>query len=141
MSSVASDSPLKRPQREFRNIHVSQIVSYRLPASGIVSILHRVSGAVLFLLLPVLLWVLDLSLSSEVSFARLSEMVGQWWVKVLLIALIWGFMHHLVAGVRYLLLDLHVGIDKVSANTSAKIVFGVSGLLTLVAALRLFGVF
>jgi len=141
MSSVTSDSPLERPQREFRNIHISQIVSYRLPPSGMVSILHRVSGAALFLLLPALLWLLDLSLSSELSFARLSQLVGLWWMKLLLVAVIWCFMHHLVAGVRYLLLDVHMGIDKISANNSAKIVFGISGFLTLVAALRLFGVF
>lgn len=141
MSTVAPDSPLKRPRREFRNIHVIQILSYRLPAAGIVSILHRISGALLFLLLPGLLWLFELSLSSELSFVRLGEVTSLWWVKLILLGVIWGFMHHLVAGVRYLLLDLHLGIDKAPSHVSALAVLGVSLALTLVAALRLFGVF
>jgi succinate dehydrogenase / fumarate reductase cytochrome b subunit len=106
-----------------------------------VSILHRISGAALFLFLPLLLWLFDLSLISELSFARLAEITGQWWVKVILLGLIWAFLHHLVAGVRYLVLDLHVGLDKGPSRSSAITVFAISLPLTLLAALRLFGVF
>ena len=140
MSTIAPDSPLKRPRREFRNIHVLQLLSYRLPAAGVVSILHRISGAILFLLLPLLLWLFELSLASELSFVRLREVSGQWWVKLILLGLIWAFLHHLVAGVRYLVLDLHVGIDKAPSHASALAVFGVSLVLTAIAGLRLFGV-
>lgn len=147
MSTSAADTPptssssLERPRREFRNIHVTDLASYRLPAAGMVSILHRVSGALLFLALPLLLWLLDLSFSSEDSFVRLGALLGHWWVKLALLVLIWGFLHHLVAGVRYLLLDLHWGVDKVSSRLSAQVVFGVSLALTLLAGLRLFGAF
>lgn len=140
MSTVAPDSPLKRPRREFRNIHVFQILTYRLPVAGIVSILHRVSGALLFLLLPLLLWLFELSLISELGFVRLVQVVGQWWFKLILLGLIWGFMHHLAAGVRFLALDLHLGIDKAPSRASAHAVLGVSLALTAVAGLRLFGV-
>ena len=141
MSSVAPDSPLKRPRREFRNLSIIQIFSYRLPVAGIVSILHRISGALLFVLLPFLLWLLELSLSSELSFVRLREVTGLWWFKLILLVVIWGCMHHLVAGVRFLLLDLHLGIDKLPSHASALAVLGVSLVLTAIAGLRLFGVF
>lgn len=139
--STLTDSPLKRPRQQFRNIHVTQILSYRLPAPGIVSILHRISGAALFLLLPLLLWLLELSLTSELSFVRFADLLQSWWMKLILLGVIWAFLHHLVAGIRYLVLDLHVGVDKVAASTSAVGVFVVSLLLTGVAALGLFGVF
>jgi succinate dehydrogenase / fumarate reductase cytochrome b subunit len=137
MNTVA-DPVKKRP--EFRNIHVTQIVRYRLPPAGIVSILHRVSGALLFLLLPLLLWIFELSLSSELSFARLQDLASHGWVRLVLLAVLWGFLHHLVAGIRYLVLDLHIGVDKAAANRSALVVLAVSLALTLVAGLRLFGV-
>ena len=139
MSSDATPARAKRP--EYRNIHVTQIVGYRLPPAGMVSIMHRVSGALLFLLLPLLLWLFDLSLMSELSFARLRALADSVLFKLVLLGVIWGFLHHLVAGIRYLALDLHWGVDKVSANRSALWVYFVSLPLTLLAALRLFGVF
>ena len=139
--STLTESPLKRPRREFRNIHVTQIVAYRLPAAGIVSILHRISGALLFLLLPALLWLFELSLTTELTFARFSALMQTWWIKLAMLVVIWGFVHHLVAGVRYLVLDLHVGIDKAPSATSALVVFAVSLVLTGIAALAMFGVF
>ncbi|MGE5337507.1 MAG: succinate dehydrogenase, cytochrome b556 subunit [Gemmatimonadota bacterium] len=129
----------KRP--EFRNIHISQIAGYRLPPAGMVSIMHRISGALLFLLLPWILWLLDLSLTSEVSFERLATYASHWLVKIGLLVLIWAFLHHLIAGIRYLLLDLHVGVDKSASTKSALAVYLISLPLALVAALRLFGVF
>ena len=128
-----------RPQ--IRNIHVTQILQYRLPPPGMVSILHRVSGALLFFALPLILWLFDLSLMSELSFARLVEVGSHWFVKLVLLALIWAFLHHLVAGIRYLLLDLHLGVEKSAARTSALAVFGISLPLTVLVALKLFGVF
>lgn len=140
MSTPPTHVPAARNRPQFRNIHVTQIVQYRLPPSGWVSILHRVSGAALFLLLPLLLWLFDLSLMSELSFARLQEAASHWFVKLVLLGAIWAFLHHLVAGVRYLLLDLQVGIDKGAARKSAIAVLAISLPLTLLAALPLFGV-
>ena len=137
MSTVLQEK--KRP--EFRNIHVTQIVGYRLPAPGMVSILHRISGALMFLLLALVIWLLQLSLASELSFMRLKELASHWWVKLVFVALAWALLHHLVAGIRYLLLDLHLGVEKSAANRSALAVFAVSLPLTLLVALRIFGVF
>jgi succinate dehydrogenase / fumarate reductase cytochrome b subunit len=128
-----------RPQ--YRNIHITQILGYRLPAAGMVSILHRVSGALMFLLLAAVIWLLQLSLASETSFLRLKDVASQWWAKLLFLALAWALVHHLVAGIRFLLLDLHLGVEKPAAAKSALVVFGISLPLTLLAALRIFGVF
>jgi succinate dehydrogenase / fumarate reductase, cytochrome b subunit len=140
-TSQSTILPKARKRPQFRNIHISQIVAYSLPPAGMVSILHRISGAALFLFLPLLLWLFDLSLISELSFARLAEIAGQWWMKLILLGLVWAFLHHLVAGVRYLVLDLHIGLDKGPSRSSALAVFAVSLPLTLIAGLRLFGVF
>jgi len=131
---------LQRKRPEFRNIHVTQIVGYRLPAPGMVSILHRVSGALMFLLLALAIWLLQLSLTSELSFMRLKEVASHWWAKVIFLALAWALLHHLIAGIRYLLLDLHMGIEKAASVKSALAVFAVSLPLTLLAALRIFGI-
>lgn len=132
---------LQQKKPEFRNIHVTQIVGYRLPAPGMVSIMHRISGALMFLLLALVIWLLQLSLTSELSFSRLKEVASHWWMKLILVALVWALLHHLVAGIRYLLLDLHVGVEKAASVKSALVVFAVSLPLTLLAALRIFGVF
>lgn len=130
-----------RPRPQFRNIHVTQIVRYRLPAGGFASFLHRVSGAVMFLALPLILWLFDLSLTSESTYARLTELFSHWFVKLVLLGLAWALLHHLVAGIRHLLLDLHIGVDKDAATRSAFIVYIISLPLVLLAALKLFGVF
>jgi len=129
----------KRPRPQFRNLNFPLLLTYRLPLAGWVSIMHRISGAMLFLALPLLLWMLDLSLISELSFERLRGIASGFFVKLVLLFLIWGFFHHLIAGVRYLLLDLHIGIDLKSSRASAMAVYAVSLPLTLIAALRLFG--
>jgi succinate dehydrogenase / fumarate reductase cytochrome b subunit len=139
MNSSLDTGRKHRP--EFRNIHITQIVGYRLPPAGLVSIMHRVSGAALFLLLPLLLWLFELSLMSELSYARLERLASGVLVKVVLVVLSWAFLHHLVAGVRYLLLDLHIGTDKGPANTSALWVYFISLPLTVLAALKIFGAF
>jgi succinate dehydrogenase / fumarate reductase, cytochrome b subunit len=136
--STANTTRRRRP--EFRNIHVSQIVQYRMPAAAMVSIMHRISGALLFLALPLLLWMFDQSLISEDTFDRMAMGVSGWLVKLVLLVLIWAFLHHLVAGVRYLVLDLHVGLDLEQSRRNALAVYLVSLPLTLVAALKLFGV-
>lgn len=132
--------PRVRPQ--FRNIHVSQIATYRLPLAGIVSILHRVSGALIFLVgLPFLLYLFQQSLVSEISFENYRAIVSHWFARLVLLALVWAYLHHFCAGIRYLILDLHVGVEKEQARTSASVVLGVSLVLTLVVAGKLFGVY
>jgi succinate dehydrogenase / fumarate reductase cytochrome b subunit len=127
---------------EFRNIQVSQILSYRLPPAGIVSILHRLSGALLFLVgIPFCLYLLQQSLTSEISFESYRAIVGSIPGKLVLLVLLWAFVHHAIAGIRYLLLDRHMGILKESSRLSAQIVLVVSLLLTAVLGLKLFGAF
>lgn len=138
---MSSPSAAGKSRPEFRNIHVTQILQYRLPPPGMVSILHRVSGALLFLALPLVLWLFDLSLMSELSFARLVDFASLGLVKVILVILVWAVLHHLIAGLRYLALDLHWGVDKATARFSALAVFWISVPLALLVALRLFGVF
>ena len=131
----------KAPRRQFRNLQLPLLLTYRYPMAVMVSLMHRISGAALFLALPFMLWLFDLSLTSELSFARLQTVGSNIFVKLVLLFLIWSFFHHLVAGVRHLAIDLHYARDRASARTSAIAVFAVSGTLTLIAALKLFGVF
>lgn len=119
----------KRP----KNLDLTTI---RLPLPGILSILHRVSGAGLFLILPVLLWMFQSSLASSESFAVVQGFAAHPLVKLVLLGLIWLYMHHFCAGIRYLLLDLHWGIDLASARFSSKLVFAVSLVLTAIIAAR-----
>lgn len=136
-----SDTAAK-PRPQFRNIGLAQVAfSYRLPLAGKLSILHRISGILLFLCLPlVILPLFAASVASPQTFAAVAAYAGNPIVKLVLLGLIWGYLHHFCAGIRYLLLDLHLGIDKLSAKKSAGVVFGVSLALTLVFALKLFGV-
>jgi succinate dehydrogenase / fumarate reductase cytochrome b subunit len=127
--------------RRFTNIHVSQIIRYRLPAAGMVSILHRISGAMMFLLLPFILYLFDLSITSEISFAALQGFASHWFVKLLILAISWGYLHHFCGGIRHLIMDTHIGLSKEGARKSANMVFAVSLPLTFLVALKLYGVF
>jgi len=140
MSEAVREVPKKeRPQ--FRNIHVTQLSNYRLPMAGIVSILHRISGFLMFALLPVVLYLFDLSIRSELSFAYFAGIAANPLVKLVILALAWAYFQHFCAGVRHLFMDLHMGLDKDSARQSATSVLVVSLLLTALVALKLFGVF
>ncbi len=122
-----------------RNIRITDLVHYRLPVAGMLSILHRVSGAAMFLLLPFALrWFGD-SLASEAGFARVARCAGSWWGKLILLGAFWALMHHACAGVRFLLLDLHRGVGRASARKSAVAVFAVSLTITGLFGLWLFG--
>ncbi|MES2770499.1 MAG: succinate dehydrogenase, cytochrome b556 subunit [Pseudomonadota bacterium] len=114
----------KRP----KNLKLSSI---RLPLPGILSILHRISGATLFLLLPVFLALFERSLSSAEQFAQLKSCLDNPLLKIILLGLIWFYLHHFCAGIRYLLLDLHKGIDLPAARASSRLVFIVGILATL----------
>jgi succinate dehydrogenase / fumarate reductase cytochrome b subunit len=138
----------KRP--EFRNINAfTDLPKYRLPAAGIVSILHRISGALMFLLMPFIIWMFDTSVSSEISFARFKAafnsglgFVPGWFLKLVALALIWAFLHHFIAGLRHLWMDVsHKAVEKGFGKTSAMAVLGLSVLLTLVLGAKLFGLY
>ncbi len=129
----------KRPQ--FRNIHITQIVGYRLPLAGVVSIMHRISGFFLFLMLPLLLCLLDQSLLSEDTYAALYGFASHWFVKLVILALSWAYLHHFCAGIRHVMMDNHIGVDKVSARKSAATVLTISLTLAVLVALKLFGAF
>ncbi len=122
-----------RKQRP-KHLALNQI---RLPLPGIVSILHRVSGAGLFLLLPFLLYLLDRSLGSAETFETFSAVVDHPLVKLLLMGLLWAYLHHFCAGIRFLLLDMHKGLKLETARMSSKIVLGVSIALTLIIGVAL----
>ncbi|WP_151447579.1 succinate dehydrogenase, cytochrome b556 subunit [Lacisediminimonas profundi] len=132
---------VKKERPQFRNIHITQIVRYRMPLAAIVSILHRVSGALIFLLLPFILFLLDKSLTSEISFDYFKGFLSLWFVKLVVLALSWGYLHHFCAGIRHLLLDVHVAGTKEGARKTAVATLGVSLFLTALVALKLFGAF
>ena len=129
----------KRP--EFRNINVTDTKNYRLPLAGIVSILHRISGAVLFLALPLLLCIITAGFGTPEKFATLSSCLAHPLVKIVLLGLIWAILHHACAGVRYLVMDVHVKVSKEGGRQTAMSVLVVSLALTAIVAARLFNLF
>ena len=148
MSDTATSTVQKRP--EFRNINaLSDLPSYRLPAAGWVSILHRVSGVLMFILMPFIIWMFDTSISSEISYERFTGafkagmlgLPGFFW-KLVALALIWAYLHHFCAGIRHLRMDIHHGsVDKRSGAASAKVVLTLSLVLTAVLGAKLFGLY
>jgi len=114
----------------------------RLPLAGYASILHRVSGAGLFLMLPLLIWLLQLSLAStQESAAMFSALTGNLLVKLILLGLVWAFLHHFCMGIRILLIDIHVGVEKEQAHASAVAVMVISLALTAIFGLKLLGAY
>ena len=137
----------KRP--EFRNINaLTDLPSYRLPAAGIVSILHRIRGLLMFLLLPLLVWMFDSSVSSEISFAKFSAafnvglgFVPAVLVKVVVLGLIWAYLHHLIAGVRHVYMDVCHAVTKEFGKSSAIATLVLSLGLTAALGAKLFGLY
>ena len=140
MSEAVREVP-KKERREFRNIHVTELLNYRQPLAAIVSILHRISGVLMCLLPPFTLYLLQESLRSEISFAHYQGFITYPLVKLIILALCWGYFHHFCAGVRHLVMDTHIGLDKDSARNSSAAVLVISLVLTALVALKLFGVF
>jgi succinate dehydrogenase / fumarate reductase cytochrome b subunit len=138
---VDAQQEVKKAKPVYRNIGLAQLIKYRLPWAGKVSILHRISGAALFLLLPFILYLFDQSLASELSFMQFQAFTDHFLVKLICLGLIWSFLHHFCAGIRYLLLDLEIGVEKIAAQKSAIIVLIVSLTLTALVGAKLFGLF
>ena len=105
----------------------------KLPLPGFVSILHRISGILLFVFLPVLLWMLQASLRSIATYTQLIEILHHPLSKIVLLGLLWAFFHHFWAGIRYMALDLHIGSSLAQARSSSRLVLGISLLLTIFA--------
>ncbi|MDE1998637.1 MAG: succinate dehydrogenase, cytochrome b556 subunit [Burkholderiales bacterium] len=140
----------KTPRPVYRNIHVTDIVTYRLPPAGIVSILHRISGALMFLLMPFIIWMFDTSVSSEISYDTFTSVftVGcgdgampGWFFKLVALGLIWAYLHHFCAGIRHLLMEVSHSYTKQVGKSSALATLAVSIGLTVVLGAKLFGLF
>ena len=123
-------------------------VKYRLPLAGIVSILHRASGLLMFVLLPFIVWLFDNSISSEISYETFAAVfvVGigvlpGWLVKWVVLALIWAFLHHLMAGVRHVWMDATHSVSKAQGHQSAIFTLAASVLLTVALGAKLFGLY
>lgn len=138
----------KRP--EFRNINAfKDLTTYRWPMAALVSGMHRFSGLLMFLLLPLLVWLFDTSVSSEIShevfqsaFSTGISFVPGWCVKLVVLAVIWSYLHHLFAGLRFLLLDVnHHLVSKEFGKSSAIVTLVLSFGLTLILGAKLFGLY
>ena len=133
------DSPppsVARPRPVYRNINVADLARYRLPLPGIISILHRISGALLFLSIPLLLCLLQASANPDTAIFR--TLYGNLLVKLIVFVLLWSVLHHLCAGIRYLIMDVsHASTDLKPARQSAAIVVVVSLVLTVIVGAKL----
>lgn len=143
------NSSSKRARPEFRNINaLSDLPTYRLPPAGWVSILHRISGAIMFILMPLIIWMFDTSVSSEISFAKFTSVfslgvgfIPGWFMKLVALALIWAYLHHFIAGMRHLWMDINHAVSKEFGRSSAIVTLSLGSLLTLALGLKLFGVY
>ena len=143
-------SEVAKPRPEFRNLNaLSDLPGYRWPLAALVSGMHRISGVLMFLLMPFILWMFDKSVSSEISFGKFKAafnaglgFVPGWFIKLVVLALIWAYMHHLIAGLRHLWMDVsHDAVTKEFGKTSAVFTLAVSIGLTLVLGAKLFGLY
>ena len=142
-----TEAARKRP--EFRNINaLSDLPSYRFPAAGWVSILHRVSGALMFLLMPFIIWMFDSSITSEISYAKFAAafnvglgFIPGWFMKLVALAIIWAYLHHFIAGIRHLYMDTFHAVTKEFGKSSAVATLVLSLGLTAVLAAKLFGLY
>lgn len=109
----------------------------KLPLAGYVSILHRVSGALLFLALPLMLLALQYSLRSIETYTQLVDVLQHPLSKLVWLGLLWAFLHHFCAGIRYLAIDLHLASSLAKARSSSRWVLGVSLVLTVLIGVKL----
>ena len=130
------------------NMRLVDAMQYTLPAAGWVSILHRASGVMMFVLLPFIVWMFDASVSSEISYDSFTSafvagigFVPGFLVKLVALGLIWAYLHHAVAGVRHLWMDATHAVTKEFGRSSALATLVVSLGLTVVLGAKLFGLF
>lgn len=144
MAEMSRQRPVARPG----TMRLVDAVKYRLPVAGWVSILHRVSGGLMFVLLPFVIWMFDTSVSSEASFDAFTSAfvagVGPfapWFLKLVCLALIWAYLHHFIAGVRHLWMDATHSVSKAQGSFSARLTLLLGVLLTLALGAKLFALY
>lgn len=122
-----------------------EATQYKLPPAAVVSILHRVSGILMFVLLPFIIWMFDTSLTSEITYSQFTSVfVGGvgflpgWFFKLVVLGLIWAYLHHFIAGLRHLWMDATHAVSKEFGRTSALVTLGLSIVLTLALGFKLF---
>ncbi len=138
-----------KPRPVYTNVNVfTDLPGYRLPVAGIVSILHRISGLLMFLLLPFVVWLFDTSVTSEISFESFRSafvagigFVPAVLVKLVVLALVWAYLHHLMAGLRHLWMDATHSVSKEQGKSSALAVLALSVALTALLGAKLFGLY
>jgi succinate dehydrogenase / fumarate reductase, cytochrome b subunit len=132
-------------QRPGGNMRLVDALGYKLPAAGVVSILHRISGLVLFALLPFVIWMFDTSLTSEITYSQFTSVfnggagfVPAWFFKLVALALIWAYLHHFIAGLRHLWMDATHAVSIEFGRQSAVFTLAASLVLTLALGAKLF---
>ena len=132
-------------KRPGENMRLIDALGYRLPIAGVVSILHRASGLVMFLLMPFIIWMFDTSLTSEITFSQFTSVFNGgvgfapgWFFKLIALALIWAYLHHLIAGVRHLWMDATHAVSLEFGRSSAIFTMVTSVALTLALGVKLF---
>ena len=138
-----------KPRPVYTNLNVfKDLTTYRLPIAGIVSILHRISGLLMFLLLPLVVWLFDTSVTSEISYESFRSafdagigFVPALIVKLAVLALIWAYLHHLIAGLRHLWMDSTHAVSKEQGRNSAIVTLVLSLALTAACGAKLFGLY
>lgn len=127
----------RKPRPKYLNLS-ALLFEIRLPVPGWVSILHRISGALIFFPgVLALLYLLDLSLSSPQGFESVRQYAGLWPVKLVALGFLWLFCHHFYAGIRYLFLDLDKGVDRETARMTSWVVFALGAVTTLLLGMKL----
>jgi len=128
------DSPLiKKSRPKYLNL-----IEIKMPTAALVSILHRASGIGLYLVgIPLGLYLFQMSLDSEQGYTQFAAIADHWFVKLIFLGLLWAFLHHFCAGIRYLTLDLHMGEEVQQARSTSHAVLAVSLVLTLVLGVQL----
>ena len=136
---------MAKKQRPGGNMRLLDALGYRLPLAGVVSILHRASGLVMFILLPFIIWMFDTSLTSEITYSQFTSVFTSgtgflpgWFYKLVALALIWAFLHHSIAGLRHLWMDATHAVTLQFGRSSAMFTLVVSVALTLALGAKLF---
>ena len=142
-----SETTKKRP--EFRNINAfADLPSYRWPLAALVSGMHRISGLLIFILLPFIVWMFDTSVTSEISFARFTSIFSEgagflpgWFIKLVTLGLIWAYLHHFIAGIRHVYFDISHQTTKARGRRTAAATMILAFGLTAILGAKLFGLY
>ena len=142
---MAQTAEAVKKARPGENMRLIDALGYRLPLAGIVSILHRASGLVMFILLPFIIWMFDTSVTSEITYSQFTSVftsgtgfVPGWFYKLVALALIWAYLHHLIAGLRHLWMDATHAVTLQFGRSSALFTLVVSVTITLALGAKLF---